>query len=133
MEHKDIAALETELEVLKRDMKSCQNDLHKDFVILKNQRAEVPNWVKSSSAAIILAIFTQTIASVWWASAVSTNVANLQREVSLNTEFRMEFPKMHEAVMLELGKLSSQNSHLTEKINTIKKVVIGTDGLLPSH
>lgn len=133
MEHKDIAALETELEVLKRDMISCQNGLHKDLDILKNQRAEVPNWVKSSSAAIILAIFTQTIASVWWASAVSTNVENLQRDVSLNTEFRMEFPKMHEDVMLELGKLSAQNSHLTEKINTIKKVVIGTDGLLPSH
>jgi len=116
MEHKDLSALEIELAVLQRDVKNYEN-----------KKAEVPNWVKNSSAAIILAIFTQTIASVWWASAITANVDNLRKEVRLNTEFRLLFPKMKEDIMIELNKLGSQNSHLSEKIDTIKGIVIGPD------
>lgn len=105
-----IASLETQVALMKNDILS-----------LKGKEAELPLWVKRIAIATLFTIFSQTISVVWWASSLASNVEHLAKEVSLNTQFRMEFPKMHEEVMVKLAIIEVQNKLTQEFIKQIKE------------
>jgi len=90
-----------------------------DITALTNKEATLPLWVRRSALAILLAVFSQTIAVVWWASSISTNVQYISKEVSLNTEFRMAFPMMHEEVMVKLSKIEVQSAIMDSRLKDV--------------
>jgi len=48
----------------------------------------------------------------------------------LNTEFRMDFPKLHQEVMVELAKIEARDKALNEKLSDIKSKLkyVGKNG-----
>ena len=89
---KRVNSLETDLELLKKDMSACQASIRQDINHLKDTRAELPSWLKNSAVGIIFAIFSQTIASVWWASQISSGQNNMALQVAANTTFINNWP-----------------------------------------
>jgi len=106
---KKVASLETQIALM-------QNDID----IIKNKQPELPRWLKNSAIVILMALFGQIMTSVWWASSISTKVANMNDEISLNSEFRNEFPKYHNEVIIEVSKLKVQNDAIKERLDDIK-------------
>jgi hypothetical protein len=113
-------SLETDLAILKRDMSACQASIRQDINHLRETRAELPGWLKNSAAGIILAIFSQTIASVWWASQISAGQNNLSSQVAANTEFRLSWPEKHQETMLSLKEIQITNNNMREMLHDIK-------------
>ncbi len=118
---KRVNSLETELEILKRDMSSCQAGLHTDIEFLKGSKAELPQWLKNSAVGIIFAIFAQTVSTVWWASELSTKQSSMQIQVNKNTAFIDSWPSMHNEVMIGLADIKSESRHMKEMLHEIKK------------
>lgn len=108
MEQK-VASLETQIALMRSDIDT-----------IKNKQPELPNWLKNSALVMLMAMVGQIMTSVWWASSITTSVANLQDEVQLNTEFRNEFPKLHEEVMVKLERIEVQNESTQEKLKDIR-------------
>ena len=89
-----VESLETQLALIKADL-----------VSLKTREIELPDWVKNSAGAILLAIFAQTVTTVWWASDLSSRHTVVERQVAKNTTFIEAWPAMHEEVMIELKEI----------------------------
>jgi NADH:ubiquinone oxidoreductase subunit 5 (subunit L)/multisubunit Na+/H+ antiporter MnhA subunit len=103
-----VASLETTIAIMRNDITA-----------LANKEATLPLWVRRSAVAMVFAVFSQTIAVVWWASSISTNVEYIAKEVKMNTEFRMAFPKMHEEVMVKLSKIEVQSAIMDSRLKDV--------------
>lgn len=114
-----VNSLETEITLLKSQMGSCQDGLYKEIEYLKRRRPDLPQWIKNAAALALIGVFSQTITTVWWASSISTNVENITKDVAKNTEFRMSFPKMHEEVMVKLGKIEVQSAIMDARLQDV--------------
>lgn len=114
--------LETDLELLKKDMSACQASIRQDINHLKDTRAELPNWLKNSAVGIIFAIFSQTIASVWWASQISSGQNNMANQVASNTAFIQNWPEKHNEVMIKLTEITIDNKNMKSMLKEIKKL-----------
>jgi len=124
-----VNSLETDLEVLKRDMTACQAGIRQEISYLKEARAELPQWLKTSAVGIIFAIFTQTIAVVWWASSIAAGQQNMYIDVAENTAFRLGWPVKHQEVMVKLKEISVDNQNMKEMLRDIKaKTMYGYKG-----
>jgi len=115
-----VNSLETDLELLKKDMSACQASIRQDINHLRETRAELPGWLKNSAVGIILAIFSQTIASVWWASQISAGQNNMSMQVEANTQFRLSWPEKHNEVMIKLTEISIDAKNMKEMLHEIK-------------
>jgi D-mannonate dehydratase len=120
MEHR-VNSLETDLAILKRDMTSCQQSLHKDMEFLKETKSDLPTWIKNSAAGIIFAIFAQTVSTVWWASELSAKQNNMRAQVEKNTAFIDAWPSMHNEVMVGLTEIKSESRHMKEMLQNLQK------------
>jgi hypothetical protein len=123
-----VNSLETDLVLLKKDMSACQASIKQDINHLKDTRAELPQWLKSSAVAIVFAIFSQTIASVWWASQITAGQNNMSLQVEANTAFRLGWPEKHQEVMLELREISVDNQNIRNMLQEIKNLQNGHAG-----
>ena len=117
-----VNSLETDLELLKKDMSACQASIRQDINHLRETRAELPAWLKNSAVGIIFAIFTQTIASVWWASQITAGQNNMSAQVEANTQFRLSWPEKHNEVMIKLTEISSDAKNMKNMLHDIKKL-----------
>lgn len=115
-----VNSLETDLEILKRDMSACQASIHKDIAILKDQKQDLPLWLKSSAIAVIFAIFGQTITSVWWAATITSRQEAMQSKVDMNSNIITAVAKTHEEVMLSLREIQINNKNMKEMLHDIK-------------
>jgi chaperonin cofactor prefoldin len=127
-----VNSLETDLELLKKDMSACQASIRQDINHLRETRSELPSWLKNSAVGIILAIFSQTIASVWWASQISAGQNNMSLQVAENTAFRLGWPEKHQEVMLELREISVDNQNIRNMLREIKNLQNGHVGHVPN-
>lgn len=114
-----VASLETQMALMQSDINT-----------IKNREPELPKWLKNSAVVILMAMFTQIMTSVWWASSITVNLNNIKEEVALNTDFRMEFPKLHQEVMVELEKIKGQNIAIENNIRDMKSKLkfVGKNG-----
>jgi len=131
VEHR-VNSLETDLELLKKDMSACQASIRQDINHLRETRSELPSWLKNSAVGIIFAIFSQTIASVWWASQISAGQNNMSSQVEQNTAFRLSWPEKHQEVMLELREISVDNQNIRTMLREIKNLQNGHVGHVPT-
>ena len=114
-----VASLETQIALM-------QNDID----IIKNRQPELPKWLKTSAIAFLFAMFGQIMTSVWWASSITTTVGHINKEVTLNTEFRLEWPRLHQEVVVGLTEIKTQYKAVDEKLQDIKSKMkfVGRNG-----
>lgn len=117
---KRVVSLETDLELLKRDMAACQNGLHKDIAMLKEAKQDLPGWLRTSAIAVIFAIFGQTVTSVWWAATITSRQEAIQSRVEMNSNVISAVAKTHEEVMLSLREIEINNKNMKEMLHDIK-------------
>ena len=116
-----VNSIETDLEILKRDMTSCQAALHKDIEFLKLRDPQLPKWLKNAAGAVVIAIFAQTVSTVWWASELSTRQKTMQIQTDKNTAFIDAWPSMHQEVMIGLAEIKAESGHLKEMLLSLKE------------
>jgi len=116
-----VNSIETDLEILKRDMSSCQAALHKDIEFLKLRDPQLPKWLKNAAGAVVIAIFAQTVSTVWWASELSTRQESMQIQTDKNTAFIDAWPSMHQEVMIGLAEIKAESRHMKEMLNSLKE------------
>ena len=116
-----VNSIETDLEILKRDMSSCQAALHKDIEFLKLRDPQLPKWLKNAAGAVVIAIFAQTVSTVWWASELSTRQESMQIQTDKNTAFIDAWPSMHQEVMVGLAEIKAESRHMKEMLNSLKE------------
>ena len=116
-----VNSIETDLEILKRDMSSCQAALHKDIEFLKLRDPQLPKWIKNAAGAVVIAIFAQTVSTVWWASELSARQEALQIQTDKNTAFIDAWPTMHQEVMVGLAEIKAESRHMKEMLHALKE------------
>jgi len=118
MEHK-VASLETQIALMQSDID-----------IIKGKHPELPKWLKTSAIAILIAMFGQIMTSVWWASSITTTVTHMDKEVQQNTEFRLDWPQLHQEVVVGLTEIKTQYRAVDEKLQDIKSKMkfVGRNG-----
>ena len=109
-----VESLETQLALIKADL-----------VALKTREVELPEWVKNSAGAILLAIFAQTVTTVWWASDLSSRHTVVEKQVDKNTTFIESWPAMHEEVMLGLKEIQIDNRNMKDMLQEIRSRQFG--------
>ena len=113
--------LETDIEIIKRDISSCQSAIRSEIEHLKIAKQQIPTWLKSSAVGIIGALFFQTISSVWWASSITSKQEYMQAQVNKNSVFIAGWPAMHEEVMIGLREIQIENKNMKEMLHEIKQ------------
>ena len=105
-----VASLETEIALIRNDIRT-----------IYKREPQLPTWLKNSATIVLAAMFTQIMTSVWWAATMTTNLDNMKADVSKNTEFRLEYPKMHAETMIELRGLKKDSEHTRGMVKEIKE------------
>jgi ABC-type metal ion transport system substrate-binding protein len=116
-----VNSIETDLEILKRDMSSCQAALDKDIEFLKLRDPQLPKWLKNAAGAVVIAIFAQTVSTVWWASELSARQEAIQIQTDKNTAFIDAWPTMHQEVMVGLAEIKAESRHMKEMLHALKE------------
>jgi hypothetical protein len=70
--------------------------------------------------AMLGVMMLQLGSTIWWASELTTKQQIMLNEVHQNTAFRMEFPKLHEEVMITLKEIQTNNVHTQRMLSEIK-------------
>lgn len=84
------------------------NALQRQEVELQSWRersVRIPNWIRNGGIALMMAVFAQSMAAVWWASKVENTQNNIMNDVKVNTEFRIQSSERYNEIMIELTKL----------------------------
>jgi uncharacterized protein YlxW (UPF0749 family) len=115
-----VNSLETDLALLKSEMQACQEGLHKDIEFLKQAGSDLPVWLKNSAVVMLMTMMGQIMTTIWWAASITANLANVTTEVHQNTKFRMEYPAMHQEVMVELKGIKTNSKHLENMLKELK-------------
>ena len=95
--------------------------VQQELVALRGSNADLPQWLKNSAMAMLILIFTQTITAVWWASEITANQNTIKQEVSVNTEFRNEYPKTQQDIMVKLTEIQSESKHMKSMLGDVKE------------
>jgi D-mannonate dehydratase len=109
-----VESLETQLALIKADLES-----------LKGREMVLPEWLKNASGGIIIAIFAQTITTVWWASDLSSRHTIVEKQVDKNTSFIESWPAMHEEVMLGLKEIQIDSRNMKDMLQEIRSRQFG--------
>jgi len=104
-----VESLETQLALIKADLDS-----------LKSRELVLPEWIRNASGGIIIAIFAQTITTVWWASDLNSRHSVVEKQVDKNTVFIESWPAMHNEVMVGLKEIQVENKNMKEMLLEIR-------------
>ena len=104
--------------------------MQKDINNLRDRSTEFPQWLKRSAISVLGILFLQLTSTIWWAAELTTKQSQMQREITANTVFRMEFPKMHQEIMVELEKIKIQNEFVKDRLDDFKSKLkyVGKNG-----
>ena len=102
--------METDKKLLEIEsrLERMHNALQRQEVELQSWRersVRIPNWIRNGGIALMMAVFAQSMAAVWWASKVENTQNNIMNDVKVNTEFRIQSSERYNEIMIELTKL----------------------------
>lgn len=102
--------METDKKLLEIEsrLERMHNALQRQEVELQSWRersVRIPNWIRNGGIALMMAVFAQSMAAVWWASKVENTQMNIMNDVKVNTEFRIQSSERYNEIMIELTKL----------------------------
>ena len=89
-------------------LERMHNALQRQEVELESWRGRsvrVPNWIRNGGIALMMAVFAQSMAAVWWASEIENKQANIIQDVQTNTEFRVTSTERYNEIMIQLTKM----------------------------
>jgi hypothetical protein len=104
-----VISIETQIALMQKDIKE-----------LGRKTPELPLWLKKSAMGMLGVMMLQLGSTIWWASELTTKQQIMIIEVQQNTAFRMEFPKLHEEVMVGLKEIQTNAKHTQRMLNEIK-------------
>ena len=104
-----INSLETQIALIQKDIKN-----------IRYRDPKLPKWLKNSAIVVLGAMFAQIMTAVWWAATVQNNLNNITKDVTHNTEFRVEYPKMHAEMMISLREIQINDVHTEKMLKEIK-------------
>ena len=78
----------------------------KELDAWRDRSVRVPNWIRNGGIALLMAVFAQSMAAVWWASKVENTQASILKDVQTNTEYRISSTERYNEIMIELTKVS---------------------------
>ena len=88
----------------------------KELESWRHRSTRLPNWIRNSGVAIFLAIFMQSMASVWWASEITNNQTNIKNDVKINTEYRVSSTERYNDIMIELTRIQvTMDNHFNKQ------------------
>jgi len=104
-----VVSIETQIALMQKDIKE-----------LRHRTTELPPWLKKSAMGMLGLMLLQLGSTIWWAAELTTKQTIMLSEVQQNTAFRMEFPKLHEEVMVGLKEIQTNDNHTQRMLNEIK-------------
>jgi hypothetical protein len=104
-----VISIETQIALMQKDIKELRHKTH-----------ELPTWLKKSAMGMLGVMFLQLGSTIWWAAQLTTKQQVMLSEVQQNTAFRMEFPKLHEEVMVGLKEIQVDLSYQKAMLNEVK-------------
>ena len=104
-----VVSIETQIALMQKDIKE-----------LRLKSPELPVWLKKSAMAMLGVMMLQLGSTIWWASELTTKQQIMLSEVQQNTAFRMEFPKLHEEVMVGLKEIQVNLTYQKSMVNEVK-------------
>ena len=99
---------DTKLLEIESRLERMHNALQRQETELQSWRersVRIPNWIRNGGIALMMAVFAQSMAAVWWASKVENTQVNIMNDVKVNTEFRLQSSERYNEIMIELTKL----------------------------
>ena len=99
---------DTKLLEIESRLERMHNVLQRQETELQSWRersVRIPNWIRNGGIALMMAVFAQSMAAVWWASKVENTQVNIMNDVKENTEYRMQSSERYNEIMIELTKL----------------------------
>jgi hypothetical protein len=123
---KELLDIEKRLESMCQTLKRQEAELES----WRHRSTRLPNWIRNSGVAIFMAIFVQTMTSVWWASEITNTQKNLENNISMNTDYRIASTEKYQNIMIELSKLSSSVSIMTKQNQTLLDAIHSNVGVI---
>ena len=120
-----IITIEKQLSSLEASVKG----IHYDMQRVRDSKSELPTWLRNSALAIMMALFANVVASVWWASGITNTQETLIQAVSVNTEERYKSADKYQAIMIELNKLTISLEHMTDQNEALLDVIHRSNGV----
>ena len=117
--------IEKKLSSLEANIKS----IHFSIQRVRDQKAELPVWLRNAAVTVFIAIFAQSMTSVWWASKITANQEQLMQDVQENTEARAVYMNNYHEIIIELNKLTVSLELLTEQNKALLKVIHDSNGV----
>jgi len=108
MEHK-VTTLETQMALVQQEL-----------VLIRNSSAKLPAWLRNSAITMLILIFSQTIAAVWWASELTANQDAMRDDITINSAFRSKYPETQQNIMIKLTEMQTENRHLERMLKEVK-------------
>ena len=99
---------DTKLLEIESRLERMHNALQRQETELQSWRersVRIPNWIRNGGIALMMAVFAQSMAALWWASKVENTQVNIMNDVKTNTEFRLQSSERYNEIMIELTKL----------------------------
>ena len=95
---KNISSLETSVKDIRYDIARVRED--------SNRGDETPSWIKTAGVFVLLTVFANIMASVWWASKITSTQDQIIEDVRENIDEIEIIKDLNHEVMLELNRLS---------------------------
>ena len=120
-----IINIEKGLSSLKSEVKSIHFSINR----VREQKTELPSWLRNAGIAIFIAIFAQIMTSVWWASNITATQQSLKEDVRENTDARGIHMDNYHEIIIELNKLTVSLELLTEQNKALLRVIHASNGV----
>ena len=108
MEHK-VTTLETQMALVQQEL-----------VLIRNSSAKLPAWLRNSAITMLILIFSQTIAAVWWASELTANQDAMRDDITINSAFRSKYPETQQNIMIKLTEMQTETRHMKDMLKEVK-------------
>ncbi len=94
--------------------------VQQELVLLRGSNAKLPSWLRNAAITMLILIFAQTIAAVWWASELTANQNSMRDDISINSAFRAKYPETQQDIMVKLTEMQSESRHMKDMIKEVK-------------
>jgi len=120
-----IINIEKELSSLESEVKS----IHYSIQRVRDQKSELPVWMRNGAVILFLAIFAQAMTSVWWASNITAVQEQLIVDVRDNTLATVIHMDNYHEIIIELNKLSVSLELLTDQNKSLLRIIYNVNGV----
>jgi len=94
--------------------------IKKDISTIGSSEPNLPKWLRNSAIGVFTAMVMQIMTMVWWAAELNTTVKYIEREQKINTDFRVDWPKQHQDLVVMIRELQVDSKNTSYMVKEIK-------------